>query len=110
MLKCNGRNFCQVGTYASSRQFEKAEKACDDAITSSKKLAETDTSATRFVSIALNNRAILRTKTQDYKGALQDLMTASEMKNIAFIESNLLKLIRDQAESIQFEALQLTQL
>lgn len=100
-------NLCVA--YANSSQFELANKACDEAIVLSKTFVETNSSAARFVSLALNNRAIFKTKIQDFEGALQDLMEASEVKNTSIVEGNLLKLIHQQADNIQFKTMQFTQ-
>jgi tetratricopeptide (TPR) repeat protein len=101
-------NLCVA--YASSRQFTMAKETCDNAIVLSKNFVEVDSSASRLVSIALNNRAVLKTKTQDYKGALEDFKAAAEIKKTSFVESNLSKLILDQIDNIEFRPLQLTQL
>eukprot|EP01084_Bolivina_argentea_P142397 250175_1 len=100
-------NLCVA--YANSGQFDLANKACDEAIVLSKTFVESDSSAARFASLALNNRAIFKTKMQDFDGALQDLMEAAEVKNTSIIEGNLLKLIHQQADNIQFKTMQLTQ-
>ncbi|WP_299269345.1 hypothetical protein [uncultured Psychrosphaera sp.] len=100
-------NLCVA--YANSNQFELANKACDQAITLSKTFVEVDNSAARVVAIALNNRAIFKTKMQDFDGALQDLMEAAQVKSTSIVESNLLKLIHQQADNIQFKTMQVTQ-
>lgn len=100
-------NLCVA--YANSSQFDLADKACDEAITLSKLFIETDSTAIRLVSLALNNRAILKTKTQDFDGALQDLMEAAEINSTSIVKGNLLTLIQKQAENIQFKSIQVTQ-
>jgi tetratricopeptide (TPR) repeat protein len=100
-------NLCVA--YANSSQFALANKACDQAITLSKTFVELDNTATKFVAFALNNRAIYKTKIQDFDGALQDLMEAAQVNNTSIVEDNLLKLIHQQADNIQFKAVQVTQ-
>jgi len=100
-------NLCVA--YTNSSQFELATKACDEAIALSKSFIETDSSAIRLVSLALNNRAIFKTKIQDFDGALQDLMQADQMNSTSIIKGNLLTLIQKQADNIQFKSMQVTQ-
>ncbi|GHB63438.1 hypothetical protein GCM10008107_10670 [Psychrosphaera saromensis] len=100
-------NLCVA--YANSSQFALANKACDQAITLSKTFVELDNTATKFVAFALNNRAIYKTKIQDFDGALQDLMEAAQVNNTSIVEDNLLKLIHQQADNIQFKTVQVTQ-
>ncbi len=100
-------NLCVA--YTNSSQFELANQSCDQAIALSKAFVETNDQALRFVSLALNNRAILKTKTQDFEGALQDLMQATEINNTSIIKGNLLTLIQKQADNIQFKSMQVTQ-
>lgn len=100
-------NLCVA--YANSSQFELANQSCDQAIALSKAFVETSDEAIRFVSLALNNRAILKTKMLDFEGALQDLMQATEINNTSIIKGNLLTLIQKQADNIRFKSIQITQ-
>lgn len=100
-------NLCVA--YANSGQYQLANQACDQAIELSRTAVAVNSQAQRIVALALNNRAVYKTKIQDYDGALQDLMEASEIRSSAIIEGNLLKLIQQQADFIQFKPLQVTQ-
>lgn len=99
-------NLCVA--YASLKQMQDAQKACDQAIALTENYKERSGLAKNIASLALSNRAILRTKVQDYEGALQDLMAAMEVKNSKVIKENLIHFIKHKREQIQFKPQQIT--
>jgi len=92
-------NLCVA--YANTEDFDNANAACDKAIEISSDFKRYDSQAKRVAALALNNRAILKAKSNDYDGALEDLMLALDVKKHQAIEKNLLKVQTLQAQTAQ---------
>jgi tetratricopeptide (TPR) repeat protein len=95
-------NLCVA--HVSLAQIEKAETACETAVLLTKHSKDESSQLQKIASLALNNRAILKIKSNNYQGALADLLDAMEVNNSSLIKTNLIKLIQKQSEKVQFKS------
>ena len=97
-------NLCVA--YANTYDLNNATEACDKAIDLTQKYKRQSSRARKVAALALNNRAILKVKSQDYEGALEDLMQALDVKNDAVIKRNLFKIKQMQTSTVQLSSTQ----
>lgn len=97
-------NLCVA--YANTYEISSASEACDKAIDLTQKYKRQGAQARKIAALALNNRAILKIKSQDFDGALEDLMQALDVKNDAVIKRNLLKIQQLQTQAAEVASTQ----
>lgn len=84
-------------------QIEEAKAPCEQAVL----LTQAQQASKRLNnigSLALNNRAILKIKSNNYQGALSDLLAAVAINDNQFAKENLIKLMQKQATKVQFKS------
>lgn len=95
-------NLCVA--HVNLRQIEEAESACEQAVLLTKQTSSDTKQLQNIASLALNNRAILKIKRQNYQAALSDLLAAMAVNNNQVAQANLIKLIQKQSEKVQFKS------
>lgn len=97
-------NLCVA--YANTQDLSSASQACDKAIDLTQSYKRKGYQARKIAALALNNRAILKVKSQDFDGALEDLIQALDVKNDAVIKRNLSKIKELQTRTVQLSLTQ----
>ena len=99
-------NLCVA--YASLYKMSEAQQACNQAIELTKESQLTSGTERNIASLALNNRAIMKAKSKDYDGALEDLLAAIKVKKSRVITDNLIQLIQLQHEQSDTKSQQIS--
>lgn len=85
-------------------QIEAAEQVCEQAVLLTRYSDRESKQFQKIASLALNNRAILKIKNNNYQGALDDLLAAMKVNDNSVAKANLIKLIQKQSTKVQFKS------